>query len=149
MKNAAPALSDELHPLQYQVFGQVRYNEFMNMWYFKVLLLMKLPHLLTAHILFFSGFVTDIILMHDMFEPVARLMTILQSISIPQGKTNLYVRKLAKWLIDASNERHANGNMDFFPTMKKNTGTAQNINSTDNTHWKQFAITISTRLLVT
>ena len=56
MKNAAPALSDELHPLQYQVFGQVRYNEFMNMWCIK-LLLMKLPHLLTAHILFFSGFV--------------------------------------------------------------------------------------------
>ena len=68
----------------------------------------------------FQDFVTDIIQMHDRFEPVPRVMTILQSISIPQCKANLYVMKLAKWLIDASNECHANGNLDFFPIMKKN-----------------------------
>ena len=62
----------------------------------------------------------DVILMHDMFEPIARVMTILQSISIPQWKANLYVRKLAKRLIDASNECHINRGMGFFPTMKKN-----------------------------
>jgi hypothetical protein len=36
--------------------------------------------------------------MHDMFAPVANVM----------------------WLVDASSECHTHGNMEFFPTMKKN-----------------------------
>lgn len=79
----------------------------------------------------------DILLMHDMFEPVARVMTILQSISIPYWKANLYVRKLATWLINASNQCHVNGNMDFFPTMKKNM-EVQYINSIHDRRLKQL-----------
>lgn len=67
-----------------------------------------------------QDFIVDLLLMHDMFAPVANVMTTLQSISIPQWKANLYAKKVAKWLVDASNECHTHGNMDFFPTMKKN-----------------------------
>ena len=58
--------------------------------------------------------------MHDMFAPFANVMAALQSISIPQWKANLYAKKVAKWLIDASNECHTHGNMEFFPTLKEN-----------------------------
>lgn len=58
--------------------------------------------------------------MHYMFAPVANVMTTLQSIFIPQWKANLYAKKVAKCLVDASKECHTHGNMEFFPTMKKN-----------------------------
>ena len=58
--------------------------------------------------------------MHDMFNPVANVMTVLQGLSIPSWKANMYVKKVIKWLTDAPNECHIKGNMDFFPTVKKN-----------------------------
>ncbi|CAB4012744.1 Hypothetical predicted protein [Paramuricea clavata] len=70
-------MTDELHPLQYQVLGQ--------------------------------DFVVDLLLMHDVFQPVAKVMTLLQSISLPPWKTYPYAQKLAKWLLDASMECHEFG----------------------------------------
>ena len=58
--------------------------------------------------------------MNDMFHPVANVMTVLQGLSIPSWKANVYVKKVIKWLTDACNECHIKGNMDFFPSMKKN-----------------------------
>ncbi|CAB3982584.1 Hypothetical predicted protein [Paramuricea clavata] len=69
-------------------------------------------------------FVTDLLLMHDVFEPVARVMTNLQGISVPPWKAYRWVQKLITWLKEASRQCHENGNMDFFPTMRDN---AQNI----------------------
>ena len=47
--------------------------------------------------------------MHDMFDPVANVMTVLQGLSIPSWKANMYVKKVIKWLTDASNECHTKG----------------------------------------
>ena len=53
--------------------------------------------------------------MHDMFDPVANVITVLQGLSIPSWK-------VIKWLTDASEECHIKGNMEFFPTIKKKYG---------------------------
>jgi hypothetical protein len=58
--------------------------------------------------------------MHDVFEPVARVMTNLQGISVPPWKAYRWVQKLITWLKEASRQCHENGNMDFFPTMRDN-----------------------------
>ncbi len=62
----------------------------------------------------------ELLLINDMFAPIADVMTTLQSISIPQWKADLYMRKVAECLVEAFNECHTHGNMEFFPTIKKN-----------------------------
>ncbi len=63
---------------------------------------------------------TDLILMNDFFKPVAIVMTELKGIELPPWKTHNCVKKLVKWLEDASLECHENGNFHFFPTMNEN-----------------------------
>lgn len=58
--------------------------------------------------------------MHDVFEPVARVMTNLQSISAPPWKAYHWVQQLIEWLKEASLQCRENGDMDFFPKIKVN-----------------------------
>ena len=58
--------------------------------------------------------------MHDVFEPVARVMTNLQGISVPPWKAYRWIQQLIKWLKEASLECKQSGNMAFFPIMKDN-----------------------------
>jgi hypothetical protein len=56
--------------------------------------------------------------MTDVFEPVAKVMSSLQGISVPPWKAYHWVQELVEWLRKASLECHENGDMDFFPRMK-------------------------------
>jgi hypothetical protein len=56
--------------------------------------------------------------MTDVFEPVAKVMSSLQGISVPPWKAYRWVQELVEWLRKASLECHENGDMDFFPRMK-------------------------------
>ncbi len=58
--------------------------------------------------------------MHDVFQPVARVMSLLQGISLLPWKTYPYIQKLAKWLRYASVECHEYGNMEYFPMLNGN-----------------------------
>ncbi len=61
-------------------------------------------------------------MMHDVFQPVAAVMTKLQSISLPPWKTYPYVQKVTEWLTNASRECSHIGDMEYFPTMQENKG---------------------------
>ena len=52
--------------------------------------------------------------MHNFFEPVARMMTLLQSISVPVWKAHKWTAMLSKWLCRASRECSEFGDMDYF-----------------------------------
>ncbi len=65
-------------------------------------------------------FVVDLLLMHEIFEPMAQVMTKVQGISLSPWKIPPLIEKLVDWLNNASSECHENGNMDYFPTTKKN-----------------------------
>eukprot|EP00794_Sanderia_malayensis_P001913 gene1913-2171_t len=67
-----------------------------------------------------QDFIVDLLMMHDIFTPVAEVMTKLQSISLPPWKAHPYVQKLIKWLEDASTKCSEYGDMIFFPKMKEN-----------------------------
>jgi hypothetical protein len=58
--------------------------------------------------------------MHDLFEPVARTMTLVQSISVPVWKAHKWTTMLSKWLRRASIECSEFGDMGYFPTLKEN-----------------------------
>ena len=58
--------------------------------------------------------------MHDVFQPVAAVMTKLQSIFLPPWKTYPYVEKVIEWLTNASIECSQIGDMEYFPTMREN-----------------------------
>ena len=73
------------------------------------------------HILQFQwDFVCDLLLMNDIFEPVARVMENLKGISVPLLKAYCWVQQLISWLEEAAKECNEGGNMDFFPRMKAN-----------------------------
>ena len=55
--------------------------------------------------------------MVDVFEPIARVMTNLQGLSVPVWKTEKWSRELIEWLRNAAEQCFPNGNFDFFPLM--------------------------------
>ena len=57
--------------------------------------------------------------MHDIFEPLARTMTLLQGISIPIWKAHQWTKDLVEWLHRASRECNEFGDFDYFPTLKE------------------------------
>lgn len=61
----------------------------------------------------------DLLLMHDLFEPVARTMNLVQGISVPVWKAHRWTTQLCQWLRRASQECGEFGDMDFFPTLKE------------------------------
>ncbi len=67
-----------------------------------------------------QDFITDLLLMHDVFQPLAEVMTKLQSVSVPPWKAYPFVQKVIQWLESASSECHLNGDMEYFPKMKEN-----------------------------
>ena len=66
-----------------------------------------------------DDFVVDILLMHYIFEPVARTMTLLQAISILVWKAHEWTKHLVEWLHRASIECNEFGDFDYFPTLKE------------------------------
>ena len=55
-----------------------------------------------------------------MFEPIARLMTHLQGLSVPVWKTEKWSCKVIEWLKKALGQCVPDGNFNFFPLMKEN-----------------------------
>jgi hypothetical protein len=62
----------------------------------------------------------DLLLMHDLFEPVAKVMTLVQSISVPVWKAHRWTTMLCKWLRRAANECSEFGDMGYFPSLEEN-----------------------------
>ena len=57
--------------------------------------------------------------MVDIFEPVARVMTALQGLSVPVWKVETWSRGLVQWLRRAEEQCTTDGDFDYFPLMKK------------------------------
>jgi hypothetical protein len=62
----------------------------------------------------------DLLLMYDLFEPVAKVMTLVQSISVPVWKAHRWTTMLCKWLRRAANESSEFGDMGYFPSLEEN-----------------------------
>ncbi len=58
--------------------------------------------------------------MVDVFQPVAKVMSSLQGISVNPWKAYRWVQDLVRWFKEASIECHKEGDLDYFPRMKKN-----------------------------
>jgi molybdopterin synthase catalytic subunit len=53
--------------------------------------------------------------MVDIFEPVARVMTALQGLSVPVWKVETWSHGLVQWLRRAEEQCTTDGDFDYFP----------------------------------